>query len=879
MAKKKICIFIGSSIVEFKEERMELENFIHRLSNDFEDRYDTRVIPVVCEAFDPAMARTRKQDDYLESMRGCEMCFFLFYTRAGEYTIEEFREAYQTFLDKGAPKVYVYFKELGQDEKIEPSLTEFMAEVDKTYKHFYNMFSHLDTVKLRILLGIKLNAMDYLPIEVEGNACKVGGHTLEGVDLRNVPEYANSKELAVFGRQLKETEEIYLRMKGQYDAQKGDEAFYREYAQVAAHYHQLKKTVADLRSDLFELMLKLDSTFTSGEITPRMKEAYRLLEAGDKEGCIRILNDEERKQDYYDRKERLKAEKARIDEQLKREAIGFIRERKLAIDVLETMYLYDKRHEAMDELYREIVEEAEEFNVEQDIFYDYAGFLWEQKRFQEAISYAEQLQALYESGKIEATEQDTAEFLNLLGILYSETSNFAKAEECYTKALEIRKRLAETNPGAFEPDLAASYNNLGNLYRKTNNLAKAEECYTKALEIRKRLAETNPGAFEPDLAASYNNLGNLYRKTNNLAKAEECYTKALEIRKRLAEADPGAFEPDLAASYNNLGILYYKTNNFAKAEECHTNALKIRKRLAETNPEAFEPDLAKSYNNLGNLYSETSNFAKAEEYFTKALEIRNRLAKINPEAFGPYLAASYNNLGVLYSGTNNFAKAEEYFTKSLEIYQRLAKINPEAFEPDLANSYNNLGLLYRKTNDFAKAEECYTKALEIRKRLEKTNPGAFEPDLAMSYNNLGILYYKTNDFAKAEECFTKDLEIRKRLAKTNPGAFEPDLAASYINLGILNYEANNFVKSEEYCINALALYQRLAETNPKAFEPGLAISYSNLGELYYNMSKSKEAAEYYEKALELYERMEARTPGQYSENLQECREMLEKLKE
>ena len=271
MAKKKICIFIGSSIVEFKEERMELENFIHRLSNDFEDRYDTRVIPVVCEAFDPAMARTRKQDDYLESMRGCEMCFFLFYTRAGEYTIEEFREAYQTFLDKGAPKVYVYFKELGQDEKIEPSLTEFMTEVDKTYKHFYNMFSHLDTVKLRILLGIKLNAMDYLPIEVEGNACKVGGHTLEGVDLRNVPEYANSKELAVFGRQLKETEEIYLRMKGQYDAQKGDEAFYREYAQVAAHYHQLKKTVADLRSDLFELMLKLDSTFTSGEITPRMK--------------------------------------------------------------------------------------------------------------------------------------------------------------------------------------------------------------------------------------------------------------------------------------------------------------------------------------------------------------------------------------------------------------------------------------------------------------------------------------------------------------------------------------------------------------------------------------------------------------------------------
>ena len=137
MAKKKICIFIGSSIVEFKEERMELENFIHRLSNDFEDRYDTRVIPVVCEAFDPAMARTRKQDDSLESMRGCELCFLLFYTRAGADTIEAVRGGYQTFLETGAPKVYVYFKELGQDEKIEPSLTKFMTEVDKTYDKIY----------------------------------------------------------------------------------------------------------------------------------------------------------------------------------------------------------------------------------------------------------------------------------------------------------------------------------------------------------------------------------------------------------------------------------------------------------------------------------------------------------------------------------------------------------------------------------------------------------------------------------------------------------------------------------------------------------------------------------------------------------------------
>ncbi len=100
--QKKIYIFIGSSITEFAAERMELENFIHRLSNDFEDRYNTRIIPVVCEAFDTAMALTRKQDEYNEAIKNSDMCFFLFYTRAGEYTVEEFRKAVETFKQNSA---------------------------------------------------------------------------------------------------------------------------------------------------------------------------------------------------------------------------------------------------------------------------------------------------------------------------------------------------------------------------------------------------------------------------------------------------------------------------------------------------------------------------------------------------------------------------------------------------------------------------------------------------------------------------------------------------------------------------------------------------------------------------------------------------------
>ena len=62
----------------------------------------------------------------------------------------------------------------------------------------------------------------------------------------------------------------------------------------------------------------------------------------------------------------------------------------------------------------------------------------------------------------------------------------------YMAALEIHKRLADTNPQAYEPDLARSYNNLAVLYSDTQRFAESEQMYKAALEIRKRLAEANP---------------------------------------------------------------------------------------------------------------------------------------------------------------------------------------------------------------------------------------------------------------------------------------------------------------------------------------------------------------------------------------------------
>lgn len=160
---RKIKIFIGSSIVEFANERMMIENFIRNISDQFEEKYDVKIQPLLCENFDDAYSITRKQEEYNEKIRSSELCFFIFFTKAGKYTREEFEVARKKFEETGKPKIYTYFKVV-KENSVEQSLTDFMDELDKTFGHYYSTFEHIDTVKLRILLSLKFQEMDFVEI-------------------------------------------------------------------------------------------------------------------------------------------------------------------------------------------------------------------------------------------------------------------------------------------------------------------------------------------------------------------------------------------------------------------------------------------------------------------------------------------------------------------------------------------------------------------------------------------------------------------------------------------------------------------------------------------------------------------------------------------
>lgn len=89
--------------------------------------------------------------------------------------------------------------------------------------------------------------------------------------------------------------------------------------------------------------------------------------------------------------------------------------------------------------------------------------------------------------------------------------------------------------------------------------------YLRSLEIRERLAKSNPAQFEPDLARTAMNLGLFYSDVQKMGDSEKMYLRSLEVYERLAKSNPSQFEPALARTLGNLSFSYLFVSKYPQA--------------------------------------------------------------------------------------------------------------------------------------------------------------------------------------------------------------------------------------------------------------------------------------------------------------------------
>ncbi len=94
----------------------------------------------------------------LGELEDCDIFLTLYYTEFGDYSKNDFEEAYKALKAKGKnpQKSYVFFKNSTNIEsEITKELNDFKNSFAEEDGHFFCKFEHIDTMRLNILLQLK----------------------------------------------------------------------------------------------------------------------------------------------------------------------------------------------------------------------------------------------------------------------------------------------------------------------------------------------------------------------------------------------------------------------------------------------------------------------------------------------------------------------------------------------------------------------------------------------------------------------------------------------------------------------------------------------------------------------------------------------------
>ena len=621
-------------------------------------------------------ANEMTEDELKEHVADSDLSFFLFFEDVSADMRSCFDIFFKSFKKTDKPKIVTYFKYTESPNDMTEAVREFSQMLGNELKHYYNNYNSIDTLKLGILMQIKVMRLDASQITIsdDGMICLNGQPV---ADTSKIPMFEFNERLNELKNRYDELTKEWGRLRTLRMDDPNNEELYFEFSKVATERDDTKKALREFEDLLLNKLEEIAAQ--KGEMSPRQAEAYRLLEMGDVDGACEILPLDELLEDI--RRNRRFAKNATAPLETNVEELA------TRITALNMKGLNNDTVAEIRRIYGEIYDTfCDTRNIGWSKLYDYASFLEDQNDYTNAIEVAENLRWYYSAPGRKVDEYDLSRLYNLLGMLYHLQNRSEEAEEYYLDAIEIMKRLVKKNADAYEPDLAVSYNNAGVFYKNQGQPDKAEKYYLDAIEIYERLVKKNADAYEPALAMSYNNAGIFYSDHGQSDKAEKYYLDAIEIYERLAKKNADAYEPDLATSYNNAGNFYKKQGQPDKAEKYYLTAIEIRERLVKRNADAYEPDLATSYNNAGVFYSDQGQPSKAEKYYLAAMEIYERLTEKNAAAYEPYLAKSYYNAGIFYAVHGQPQKAEKYFLDAIEIRERLVEKNADAYAPDLAIS-------------------------------------------------------------------------------------------------------------------------------------------------------------------------------------------------
>ena len=808
---KVINIFLASSIIDLKDDRIAFGDFITQLNNIYR-RQNVFIYLHKCEdeSEDHAIIKGGTQKCLNDIIRESDLCFVLFWHKAGEITVQELQVALSAFENKSNPKIVVYFKNLAEGESLTDDVRRVMKKIDQEFLHYHREYSHIDSLKLGIITQLQVQGFLRADMKVEEENVIASGYKVASTE--NIPVYSRNDEYLELVEKYREAEENCARRFRLYNQDRNNTRAYKAYQKAIKEKQRLQEDLEEIANEILNIGTKITKTISISAPTERIRDAIQCFDRGDYEGVLDILHPNEI--DNYFSQAKVLEEKANMARQ------NGIEEYRLRILALEAQGKWDEVYKNYE---RVIAQVEEDLNAPKSIMLEFAHFLNRQKNYQKSLQVCLKLQTALDQNPASLSEQETAELLDLQGELYYHTFQYEDAETTLKKAIEKRKASGVQNQ-AQDIQIAGSCVKLAKVYFKITRYFEAEALYLQALERYKAYDTEEIEPVDVDIARTSLELGDLYYMINRHEDARKLFLDAYKKYSELVNSGEKRYTAALAEASNKIAYLDIAVYSHKKAERYYIQALKVKQLLTQKDPVAYFLLLERIIEKLAHFWNANGEAAYGNLVLQQAERIKALIQNktySNEKEECRALNYAYYELPI----DKQFL--EPLLQESLRYYKVLADENPEAYDPSLANAYNVSGIFYTQIREKQKAETNYADAITIRERLVQRE-SSMSPALAASYSNLAQHYFMFDRYEKAEQYSLQAIDIYKNIGNRKAGAFDTDLARNYNALANLYVKMGNPKQAEACYKESIILYIKLYEKSSRAYVDRIINTVNNI---------------------------------------------------
>lgn len=798
--KRTIHIFLASSITDMKDDRVAIGDFINDLNNIYNGQ-NLYIHLHKCEneSQDHSIINGGTQKSLNDEIRESDLCFVLFWHKAGDVTEEELQVALDAFEIKNNPKIVVYFKNLAEGESLSDDVHRIMNKIDQEFLHYHREYSHIDSLKLGIVTQLQVHGFLRVDMKVEDEHVIVSG--LKVASTNNIPVYSQNEEYRDLVEKCQAAEKECTELLHMYSEDRNNKKLYFKYLSAIKERQRLQEELTEIANGILNIGMEITKTISTSAPTERICEAIQCFDRGDYEGVLWILPPEEI--DKYFLQANIMEEKANMERQ---RGIDEYRIRILALEA-------QGKWQDVSNTYEHVIDQVEgHLTTPKMIMLEYARFLYRQKNYQKSLDICTRLQTALVQNPSAISEQETAELYDLQGELYYCTLQFEVAEDILKKAIELRK----VNAGKGQDQdmqFAESCVRLAKVYYEVTRFFEAESLYLQALELYKKYDTEAIETVDVDIAQTSMELGKLYYMINRHEDASKLFLSAYRKYANLVNGGMKRYTPAMAEASDRFVNLEISVYSHVRVERYYVQAMKVKQVLTQTAPVKYFLFLERILNKLGYFWKENGDIAYGNLMLDEAERIQSVIQnKTYADNKEEYRALDY----AYYVKPINKTLIEPLLQESRRIFKVLADENPEAYEPSLAQAYNVTGIFYTQIGEKQNAEMNYSEAIIIRERLVNREP-AMSPALAASYSNLSQHYFIWDKYEQAEQYALKAIGIYESVITGETGAFNTDLARNYNALANIYVKAGKRKLAEEYYKKSMMLYIRLFEKSSRAY--------------------------------------------------------------